>query len=433
MIFCGYADGKLTLGGKTGGGFGNLVGFVVKMSPNGTVAWAHFVQQTQVSGSAKFSTINNCFFSKDETKVMVTGNSAETTIGLGTLTRTLVGNQDAFIAIINPGTGAVEHLTTMGLASESQYAGTNYARGPANVMYTAFNVKDSTAFSDDSSTITCGAQQDCCFAVKYTGTVRNWAKAVEQSLCDGGVAVSPDGTKLYVSGMTTIYVLDAATGNALSNVTINNVDDIQSLVVAGTNVYAYGPVSSSTTFNSGSVSLLHPQPGSGAYLFRFAISGSTLTPSAATWMGTATSTESGYVTVYNMGSANNVTGNPNSVIVAMSASGSTFKSGSGFSKQFTTTLYGSASYSVGSLYIFCRELGINRSNPLFLFPACPVRGRRRVDHEGYQRERPRRRRGLDGYQQQVRRRLVRRGQERPHLRRGHDATHAQHYLVRLEL
>lgn len=124
-----------------------------------------------------------------------------------------------------------------------------------------------------------------------------------------------------------VFVLDPATGNVLSNVTITGMDSITSVVSIGTNVFVYGVFTASISV--GTVSVNSPPSGhpESAALLRFTASGNTLTASAGTWIGTDNEYHSEAV---NMVRAYNVTGYPNAFYVAVDLTASNLKTGIGY-------------------------------------------------------------------------------------------------------
>lgn len=114
----------------------------------------------------------------------------------------------------------------------------------------------------------------------------------------GGIAASPDGTKVYAASQKNLHVLDASSGSVLSSNTITNVNDIYGVAAVGTNVFVLGSVSGTTTVTSGSVSIANPGSDNG-FIMKFTASGNTLTPSLGTWIGHSDSAK-GYGNPYKM-------------------------------------------------------------------------------------------------------------------------------------
>lgn len=261
---------------------------------------------------------------------------------LGTLTGTKVGTTDFFIARIDASTGANTFLTTYGKSGIGLYGdGLELITAPStDATYVILDSHTTAAFSGGGNTTCVSPTNRCCVLAKFTGTALSWITALEAGdsfgCKQGAVTLSADGTKVLAGGYDTVSVLDASTGAKLSTKSFTNVTKIYSIVVDGSEVYVLGFLQA-VGASVDSVTVVSPSSTLRfGVLFAFSLSGSTLTASRGTWMGT---TEGGGW-AYKIEPMKNITGHPKALVATFQAYGSTFELGTGYSQAFTNWTYG---------------------------------------------------------------------------------------------
>lgn len=315
------------------------------MAPNGTVAWVQAMVQDPVN--ADESRFQSCKLTADKSSLTVIGYTYEANATLGTKSIAVTGRTySQVIAMLNPATGAVTYLGALCTPSRGAYAESRIASGPGNVMYFTVRFLNTATFSD-GGTIACPGSV-CCGVLKYTGNTRNWAKILDQSNCyRGGVALSADGTKLYAGSQKMLFVLNAATGDELSNVTIGGISEIKSVVLIGTNVFVYGwMMNTAPAVSVGNVSVPFPNAtvSVAAVLLRFTASGNSLAASAGTWIGTDNELKGSPM---HMVRAYNVSGYSNALYATVELSATKLKSGTGYSSAQFHPYGANSSYQYG--------------------------------------------------------------------------------------
>lgn len=274
---------KVTFGSFTINGNYTYIGFVGKVSPNGTVHW---VTSTIHDGANTMADagIKGCKLSSDGSSLMVTGYSNEANVAFAGKTFAKSGESDNFVAILDPATGSASHLVGIGGAGLNNFFIDTIPIASKNgSLYAVLGAVNQSAFSDNSTNkLECTAER-CCVVVKYTGSTRVWESLLHVASCGfGGIALSEDGSTVFAGGNTLLTALNAADGSEIAKKTVPM--EIKDIATLGSTPYVLFRGRGTGTFDS--VSIAGPADKTTAMVVKFTLSGSTISASAGTWVGT---------------------------------------------------------------------------------------------------------------------------------------------------
>lgn len=154
VYFCGYSAYYLDVGTFAVDGQLNNRGFVARISPMGTVKWLQSVGQSV--DQADLSEIRSCKLTPDGTKLMVAGYSAEGNLTFGTVRMPTRGNEDFFVSLMDPSTGNVLSVASIGKWGAAGDGFQALAKGASGVnMFALFQTSNDATFSDTKTNITC--------------------------------------------------------------------------------------------------------------------------------------------------------------------------------------------------------------------------------------------------------------------------------------
>lgn len=198
-----------------------------------------------------------------------------------------------------------------------------------------------TTWFDNQVTFTCSqGSTACCAGAKMNGSTVAWMTELEDAVneCRGNSAVTPDGTKVIMTGKNVLYVIDEADGTILSSKNISlGFARVTDVIFVGSTLYVYGSTPSlsegagSADFNLDGISVTCPAADSCGVIAKFTMSGNTLTATAAETIGSPD-----LLTLTNtLRHAHNISGHTNALLASMQVWDNKVNVGSSFTKALT--------------------------------------------------------------------------------------------------